>query len=442
MTEYNVLKYGAIGDGKTNNAKAIQEAIDDCNKQGGGRILLPSGNVFCTGVIELKTNCELYIETGCTLLGSSDIEDYGTKQNRNLSLIKSKDADNVSITGGGKIDGNSSFFIEEKKPYIYKAKKQRPYVVRLTGGEKITISNLSIVNGPVWTVTLEGCTDVSIYSLTIKNDMRMPNSDGIDLDRCRNVRISNCHIEAGDDCIVLKTHKRTAGYGSCENVTITGCTMISRSFAINIGCEVKAPIRNVVVSDCVIYSSHRGVGVHLSEESDVENVLFSNLIIETQYYHPDWWGAAEPIYISVIPWTDKDTVGVVRNIRFTNILCKSENGIFVYSSDKKNVNDIVFDKVSILLDKWTSESGGRHDIRPCPGEMNGLSTGVYQYPSSGFYINKATNVTIRNCDVKWGENVPDYFKHAIESHNVDGLLLENFKGKAARPDSDDDQLID
>jgi len=405
--------------------------------------VLPSGQFLC-GFLELKSNVDLHLSPGAVLLSSPNISDYETEHDTRglLFLLYAIDAENISITGGGTIDGNGRAFIEKGPAHIHLKKGPRPFTVGIVGCRNVTMKDIKIVDAAHWTVTLVGCDDALIHGIRIVNDMLMPNSDGIDLERCRNVRISDCHIEAGDDCIVFKTNRRWDGYGPCENVTVTGCTMVSNSFAVNMGCEVQEPIRNIVVDSCVIRSSHRGVGIHLSEASDVENIVFSNLIIETRYRHPDWWGAAEPIYIVALPWTENDTVGTVRHIRFTNILCRGENGVFVLGEDESTIDDVVFDNVRVELDKWTDEPGGRHDIRPCAGDDNGRESGVYDHPSAGFYLQNARNITIRNCGVFWGDNRPDYYRYALESHRVTNLVLDHFTGEAAHPERDSPTVID
>ena len=137
-----------------------------------------------------------------------------------------------------------------------------------------------------------GCDDLVIDSISILNDWNVPNNDGIDLDHCRNVRVANCYIDTADDDIVLKNTPNFANYGRSENITVTGCTIASRSCALKLD-EVYAPpgIRNVVFDACVIFRSNRGLCIQSRDEGDIENVLFSNLTIETQLQPHKWWGA-------------------------------------------------------------------------------------------------------------------------------------------------------
>ena len=210
--------------------------------------------------------------------------------------------------------------------------------------------------------------------------------------------------------------------GSCENIAVTNCTMISKSFAINLGCEVDAPIRNCIFSNCVIKNSHRGIGIHLSEHSNIENVIFSDCYVETRYYPDCWWGAAEPIYIVSIPWTKNDTVGYIKNLLFKNIICRSENGVIVYGDKTAEIDGVVFSDVHVTLDKFAECEGGRFDLRPCEGDENGYDAGVFEHDTSGFYIENAKGIRMTNCSVTWGDNRAEYFKEALTI--IDGAEVE------------------
>src|SRR5208282_4548730 len=163
---------------------------------------------------------------------------------------------------------------------------------------------------------------------------------------CRNVRVANCHIDTADDGIVLKNTPNFASCGRSENITVTGCTVTSRSCALKLD-EAYAPpgIRNVVFDACVIYRSNRGLCIQSRDAGDIENVLFSNITIETQLQPDKWWGAGEPIHISHFPRNQDTKLGYVRHIRFSNILCKSETGIYIHGAESNLVEDIVFDNV-------------------------------------------------------------------------------------------------
>jgi hypothetical protein len=428
MSDYLITTYGAIGNGQANDTNAIQAAVDACAEAGGGRVVLPAPGVFKAGQFALKSNVELHVERGARLMASGNVDDYEDKAGvTKRAMIVCNDVENVAITGYGVIDGGDKHFIEEDLGHIYVMKRGRPFTFYLVGAKHLTMRDVTITNGALWTVRLTGCDDVVVHGIRILNDLKTPNNDAIDLDRCKNVRISDCHIEAGDDCICLKAMPDFPEYGACENVTVTGCTLVSTSGALMIGCEARSPMRNIIFDSCVIQRSHRGLAIHLSHECDVENVIFSNMVVETRLFHDKWWGRAEPIYVCAMPWKDTDGIGRVRHIRFSNILCRSENGVQIIGWEPGLIDDIVLENVRVELDKWSKWPGGQQDLRPNP------VNGVIDYPTSGFFIKNARRVALRHCEVAWGENPPDYFRHALEAHGVEDLILEDFRGEAAHP---------
>lgn len=446
MADCNILDYGAVNDSSTLCTSAIQTAIDACHEAGGGRVIVPAPGTYLSGMLTLKTNVELHVEQGATLTASGDPDHYAPMDTTpeqaakgyptfrenyfRFGFITALSAENISITGFGTIDGGGRHFIKERREHIYVMQQKRPHTVFLIDCKRITIRDVTITDGATWTIRTNGCDDIVIHGIRMYNDMLLPNNDGIDLDNSRNARISDCYLECGDDCIVMKTTNVMGEFGPCENITVTGCTLVSKSFALNIGCETHAPMRDMVFDSLVVKSSHRGVGIHLSHECDVENIIFSNMVIETQFYDGSWWGRAEPLYVVAVPWTDEDTVGVVRNIRFSNILCRGENGVHVYGWEPDRIVDLVFDNVRMEINKTTDWPAGFQDMRPWPGED------FPEHHVSGFLLKNATKVTLRDCAVHWGENLVDDYRYALDTDTIKGLRMIRFEGEAAHPDRD------
>ncbi len=133
----------------------------------------------------------------------------------------------------------------------------RPHVLTIVGGKNIRIRDVRIGNSAYWTIHLAGCNDVVISGITLLNSLKVRNSDGIDVDHSKNVRISDCYIESGDDCICLKNRREYEEFGRCENITVSNCTMTSRSCAIKMGSENMDTIRQVVFNNCIIKNSNR-----------------------------------------------------------------------------------------------------------------------------------------------------------------------------------------
>jgi polygalacturonase len=437
--DFNVADFGVTGHDIHGDTAAIQKAIDACSSQGGGRVIIPAGSSTTIGTIVLKSHVDLHLERGALLEGSPTYADYTRFAPQPVTfdsgpipmmgvVVYADNAEDIAITGPGRIDGNEMAYVTKVNPQIYTCVNARPFEVVLKNSHHILLSEFTLSNSAFWTLRLLGCDDALISGMRIDGDLRMPNNDGIDIDRSSNVRIIGCDISTGDDCISLKAVPLSEGITKdCENVVISGCTLRSRSSGVVLGCDVGGLIHDVVVSDCVIRDSHRGVSVRLSLGGSIERALFSNLIIETKIFDPMWWGRGEPIQVEAVRWTTGSELGVVRDIRFSNLLCTSENGAMVYADEPGHIENISFDKVSIHIVKPTNFPGGQQDLRPTSKE--GLPT----MPTNGFLVRQAAGVTFRDCSVTWGPNPPDYFAHVLDAAASPGLADAGLSGDAAQP---------
>ena len=216
---YNVLDYGAKGDGTTDDAAAIQQAIDQCAAQGGGQVIFPAGHTFMSGPVELKSNVDYHLEVNSTWLANPDesiytLSAFGENRGEGMKWIWCKDQRNISITGQGTIDGNGIAFMGEELLDSYELKElkdptfdPRPHVLTLMGVEHLQIRDVTVRNGAYWTVHLIGCHDASIIGISLLNNLKIRNGDGIDIDHSTKVRIADCYITSGDDCICLKNRR-------------------------------------------------------------------------------------------------------------------------------------------------------------------------------------------------------------------------------------------
>lgn len=387
---YNVVDYGAVGNKIADDAKAIQQAIDECSANGGGTVLLPANHTFLSGPLCLKSNVDLHLEATAVLLANPDegiykLSAFGENRGEGMMWIYANGADNISITGKGTIHGNGIAFMGKELDDSYELKPvttfdPRPHVLTLTDVKNLTIRDITIRDGAYWTVHLIGCDGAVIDGISLLNNLKIRNGDGIDLDHSRNVRISNCHITSGDDCICLKNRREFEQYGPCHDITVTNCVMTSRSCAIKIGSENMDSIYNVVFDNCVITRSNRGLGIQNRDEGTVTDVMFSNIIMDCQLWSDVWWGKAEPIYVTSYPrangnhkdanwrFPKGETVGrcgEVSRIYFNNIVANSENGCFVGGDIEGKVNNVHFSNVRLVRKKVTAYEGGAIDLRPC-----------------------------------------------------------------------------
>lgn len=419
--QFNVLHFGAVGDGRHNDTAAIQTAIDTCRQNGGGTVVLPGGKIYRSGALVLCSNLELHLEMGAVLKGSDELSDYrlfgsgsDAPQKREVPsyvnceyagapthyFLYAKDCENLAITGPGIIDGNEEIFYGDvTKWHIEGIFYPRAPMLFAENVSQLTLKDVTFRRSAFWTVHLVGCRDVLIDGIRILNNLRMANCDGIDPDHCQNVRIANCHIECADDCIVFKNTAAAMQYGPCENITVSGCTLISTSAAIKFGSESEALFRNIIVENCVISRSNRGISLQLRDKGSIENLLFHNIIIGTRLFRKDmFWGMAEPIAITVLRRKQETEVGTVRNVRFSNILCESENGILLYGEKPGHIEDIRFDNVSVHLRRETDYEMGIHDLRPTFGPV------CTQDGLAHIHAHNADRIRFRDC--AWTSELP------------------------------------
>lgn len=251
----NIKDFGAVGNGTTKDTSAIQEAIDRCHVLGGGEVIVPAGNYF-TGAISLKSNVHLQLEKDAVIVGSPDFSDYPVTQVRwegkwiegYTGLIYAIDAENIGISGPGKIAGNHAL---GGRP-TPRMPLRHPALIEPICCRNIVFEDFSTDYYLMWAIHPTNCENITIRNLTIRNSGG--NGDGLDIDSCKHVKIDNCDIATGDDCIAIKSGRGMEGYTllqTTEDVEITNCTLADSIFAcIGIGSETSGGIRNITIRNC------------------------------------------------------------------------------------------------------------------------------------------------------------------------------------------------
>jgi polygalacturonase len=262
-----------VRNGREFDTKAIQAAIDACAAAGGGVVYFPPGRYHSGGLI-LKSHVHLYLEAGATLLGSVHLEDYPktipkirsyTDNYTERSLIYGEELDNVGLHGPGTIDGRGGAF---KGPY-----KVRPYLIRLVSCRNVAVTELTIRDSPMWVQHYLACDDVLIHGITVHSRANA-NNDGIDIDCCQRVVISDSNISSGDDAIVLKsTSSRPT-----RNVAITNCVLSSHCNAFKLGTESNGGFEDITLSNCTMYDTRlSGLAIEMVDGGLLDGVNISNI---------------------------------------------------------------------------------------------------------------------------------------------------------------------
>ena len=278
----DIKEFGAVGDGKTNDTLAIQQALDRCSVFGGGQVRVPDGE-YLTGAIMLRSNTTLHLEAGASLLGSPDLADYPLTQVRweghwvkgYIGLVSAIDANNIGITGRGRIAGNPAI----KGRVDAQNGLRHPALLEFVNCSGLRVEDCVTEQNDMWSIHPVYCDNVLFRNVTVRGG-----ADGIDVDSCRHVVIESCTFSTGDDCISLKSGRGAEGYvihRPTEDVRISNCTFADSHWAcIGIGSETSGGIRNIHIDQCKCIAA-RTFAIYIKSRPGrgafIENIYVSDL---------------------------------------------------------------------------------------------------------------------------------------------------------------------
>ena len=368
---FSVLDFGAVADGKTLAREAFQAAVDACHAAGGGTVTVPAGT-YLLGTVVLRSHVHLRLESGATILGSTDFEnDYLPYEEVtppcyqdishtyfDHSLFVCKGCEDIGFSGDGKIDMQGVWLPEKIFKHgfgTYRTVK----VFALCSCRDVTFRDLSVLRATELCLWMYDCEHVRIHGLYL--DVLV---DGISPDACRDVVISDCIVKADDDAIVLKASLPLGRRIPCEHIAISNCIVSSNSNAIKIGTETSADFRNITVTGCVIKDTHMaGITVQSVDGANVSGILFSDITMDN---------VAVPIFIRLgkrLRGPEGTEIGSIRDVMITNVYARFPKREYATTP------------ISL------------------PGERNaGLTNTPFEYPSMivGISDRRIENVTLRD----------------------------------------------
>ena len=490
---YRVQDFGAVGDGTTLDTEAIQKAIDKCSASGGGCVCFSPG-VYLSGTVFLKDNVRLVLEVNSVLRGSSRPEDYPpiTRKDKSLPtfdvpgragggfLIYAEGIRNASIEGRGTIDGQGTefWFKEMLSSWVRKPMPNRPRsLIGIANSESLLFRDVNLINSPCYTLWLIGCNNANIDGITISNPHEGPNTDGIDIDCCNDVRIANCSIYGGDDAIAIKSDGVLFGKDKpCENITVTNCVLSGgAACGVRVGFEGDSIIRNCTFSNLTIFDTENGIDIisvlpgrsTILKGTRCENITFNNVVMRN---------VNQAIYFWMGHMVDGESQMHLKNIIVSNVIAESRSGSYIGGFPKKQVENVTLSNIRLIMTgnmpkdaplTGTGVWGGLNpyalycsqvdglritdvdiDFRGAKGdwrygvfckevsnaELRGIRTkGLAALAGQAVIGLKKTTTTIRDCDT---ESQMPSFLHAVEGSRafVSGCDLSRAK-KAVTKDS-------
>jgi len=412
---------------ETDDTAALQRTIDQCAAKGGGVVYLPAGE-YVAGTLILKSHVTFHLAAGATLSASPDEAAYSHPH-----LIFAEGERNISLEGHGTIDGGGSDYFDETGNPL----RERPGpMIELVGCQDVRIESLTLRNAARWTVHPKGCERVWISGVAILNSILFRNTDGIDPDSSRNVLISDCYIEAGDDCIAIKSTDQVPwkpeGYGvpegACENVAINNCVLVSAAAGIKVGTETVGDIRNCTISNCTIRDSSFGIAIMAKDGGTVSDVHFSNVTVQTRRRRRrlsvEW-----PLVVDVEKRTAESAWSTIRDLSFSGLRIETGGRLLVAGARESPLSGIHFRDLSLRLVK-VGPVAGVHKPRGGRGLPLDQVEDYGDLPAAAAFVN-VKDLDVVDARVLWRTDSNATECLALYAQAVDGLRLHGVRAGSA-----------
>jgi polygalacturonase len=370
--EFNVRDFGGAGDGTALDTLAIQKALDACGHAGGGTVHFPPG-IYLTQPFQLRSKTTLQIDAGATIKATDDPKDYlpanvnwndilnGTKRGPFASLIGGNDLNDVTICGSGTIDGSGARWwvpAEAARRRLPGYTLPRPNLIGLSRVQHLVVEGVTLQNSPKFHLVPDECEDVLISGVTIRAPEHAANTDAIDPSDCRNVLITNCTLDVGDDDVAIKAGRKLPGREfASENITVTGCTFL-HGHGMSIGSETAGGVRNVTVENCTFDDTENGLRIKsdIRRGGLVQDILYRDIkmtgvtpaITFTCYYMNNSAMDASRSQPAIGAVAGVDHVPKYRDIRIVNLIaiCPRSAGLIEGLPDNC-ISNVDFENVQI-----------------------------------------------------------------------------------------------
>ncbi|MFP4107294.1 MAG: glycoside hydrolase family 28 protein [Phycisphaerae bacterium] len=399
---------------------AIQSAIDQAG-EAGGTVFIPAGT-FLTGTLKLRSGVKLNLHPAAVLKAANDIDLFPPSaraersEHSKRNMIFADGCENIEISGGGTLDGSGPAFwnAPAEGSNWYRAKNPRVSpMLELRRCKHVVLDNVNIVDSPGWTVHPFCCDHVIIRNITIKNHLHGPNTDGIDVNGCRDVFITGCRLTCGDDGIIIKATKDAR---TCERITVSDCVINTNCIGVGLGQETESGIRQVTVSNCVMFNSHRMFAAGIWAGGWIEDVTVTGCVGDTLNTYP----LARPIQLEVKQHVGWDVpLGHMKNVQISNFISKGAGRILLTAQDGTMLENVSLRDIRMDF----TELEDAEKLSPPTGDK-----GSSQYANrnlearrqnAAVVVENASKFTLDGLNVTWPDN-GDVPYSAVWARNVQG----------------------
>ena len=422
---FNVKDFGATGAGRAVETKALQSAIDAAASAGGGTVYFPVGT-YLSGTLLLKSHVTVHLEGGAVLLGSTNLADYpsiqpklraSTDKEVDKSILYGESLENVSLTGRGTINGQGAAFKE--------GDHTRPYLIRFVECRDVQVSGLTLLDSPMWVQQYLGCDNLVIRGLTVHSRCNH-NNDGIDIDSCQKVFVSDCEVFSEDDGICLKSSIDRP----CRDVTITNCAVSSLCNGFKMGTGSVGGFQNIAISNSTVYDTTlSGIALEIVDGGLMENVVISNIAMRNvrSAIFLRLGNRATPAYEGA----PKPGLGFMRNITISNIQANGADkvGCAISGLPERCIENVTLDNIRIRF-----EGGGNFtDAGRSPAERPEAYPEYNMFgvlPGYAFYCRHVKNLRFLNTQVALER---EDLRPALVCDDVDEIRLSDFEAANSNP---------